>query len=168
MHVNGTLLKGINIACVASASVWFRNNERPRRNGISGFGRAKNGTRASPLSYSRHFSRQRFSTLVPRYLLRNRTETFTTQANWELKQPRRRPQRRRGLMIKTTALHVTLFSTFLWRPLHDYDVKPNLTLYGGRGHTTTNFPSYFWAWIKSLRIQLQEKSPAFDILSGSK
>ena len=31
-------------------------------------------------------------------------------------------------------------------------------LYGGRGHTTTNFPSSFWASIKSLRIQLQEKS----------
>ena len=32
----------------------------------------------------------------------------------------------------------------------------------------TNFSSSFWTWIKSLRIQLQEKSPAFDILSGSK
>ena len=43
---------------------------------------------------------------------------------------------------------IMLFSTFLWRPLHDYDVKPpNLTLYGGRGHTTTNFPSSFWTWI---------------------
>ena len=64
---------------------------------------------------------------------------------------------------------ITLFSTFLWRPLHDYDVKPpNLTFYGGRGHTTTNFPSSFLTWIKSLRIQLQEKLPAFDILSGSK
>ena len=74
------------------------------------------------------------------------------------------------LTIKTTALHVHhAFSTFLWRPLHDYDMKPpNLTFYGGRGHTTTNFPSSFWTWIKSLRIQLQEKSPAFDLLSGSK
>jgi len=62
MYVKGTLLKGINIdiACVASASVWFRSNERPRRNGISGFGRAKNGTRASPLFYSRHFFRAVF------------------------------------------------------------------------------------------------------------
>ena len=62
-------------------------------------------------------------------------------------------------MIKTTALHVHhTFSTFLWRPLHDYDVKPpNLTFYGGRGHTTTNFRSSFWTWIKSLRIQHQEK-----------
>ena len=64
---------------------------------------------------------------------------------------------------------ITLFSKFLWRPLHDYDVKPpNLTFYGGRGHTTTNFPCSFWTWIKSLRIQLQEKSPVFDVLSGSK
>ena len=27
----------------------------------------------------------------------------------------------------------------------------------------TNFPSSFLTWIKSLRIQLQEKSSAFDI-----
>ena len=64
---------------------------------------------------------------------------------------------------------ISLFSTFPWRPPHDYDVKPlNLTTCGGRGHTTTNFPFSFWNWIKSLRIQLQEKSPAFGILSGSK
>ena len=60
------------------------------------------------------------------------------------------------LMIKTTALHVHhACSTLLWRPLYDYDVKPpNLTFYGGRGHTTTNFPSSFWTWIKCSRIQL--------------
>ena len=69
----------------------------------------------------------------------------------------------------SSARAITLFSTFLWCPLHDYDGKsPNLTLYGGRGHTKTNFPSSFLAWIKSLSFQLQEKSPAFDILSGSK
>ena len=44
----------------------------------------------------------------------------------------------------------------------------NLTSYGGRGPKTTNFPFSFWNWIKSLRIQLQEKSPALGILSGSK
>ena len=43
-----------------------------------------------------------------------------------------------------------------------------MTFYGGRGHTTTNFPSFFWTWLKSLRIQLHEKLPAFDILSGFK
>ena len=62
----------------------------------------------------------------------------------------------------------TIFSLgapVLSRPLHDYDQKPpNLTFYGEREHTTTNFPSSFWTWIKSLRIQLHEKSPAFDIL----
>ena len=84
---------------------------------------------------------------------------------------RRQLQKTIGLIIKTTALHacITPFSTFLWRPLHDYDVKPpNLTFYGGHGHTTTNFPSSFWSWIKSLRMQVQEKSPSFDIFSGSK
>ena len=147
MYVKGTLLKGINIACVASASVWFRSNERPRRNGISGFGRAKNGTRASPLSYSRHFSRQRFSTLVPRYLLRNRTETFTAQANRELKQPRRRPQRRlqktKGLMIKQHyerasrfLLHffdvhctITTWNLLIWRFMEDVDILRRISLH---------------------------------------
>ena len=32
----------------------------------------------------------------------------------------------------------------------------------------TNFPSSFGTCIKSLTIQLQGRSPAFDILSGSK
>ena len=45
---------------------------------------------------------------------------------------------------------------------------PYLTFYGGRGHTATNFPTSFWTWIKSLRIQLQEKSPAFDIIDAIK
>ena len=81
-----------------------------------------------------------------------------------LKQPRRRrPQRRlkkktKGLMIKTKVLHVH----------HALKYISNLTIYGGRRHNTTHFPSSFRAWVKSLRIQLQEKSPAFDILSGSK
>ena len=50
-----------------------------------------------------------------------------------LKQIRRRRQQQRqktiGLMSKTKVLHVYQdFSTFLWRPLHDYDVKlPNAT-----------------------------------------
>ena len=50
---------------------------------------------------------------------------------------------------------ITLFSTFLWRPLYDYDVKPpNATFCGGRGHATTDFPFSIWTWIKPLRIQL--------------
>ena len=55
-------------------------------------------------------------------------------------------------------------STFLWRPLHDYDMKPpNLPFYGGRGPD-----DQFSFLFLNLSIQLQEKSPAFDILSGSK
>ena len=76
------------------------------------------------------------------------TFLFSLENNSELKQLRRRPQRRlqkkKGLMIKTTALHacITLLSTFLWCPLHAYEVKPptHLMHYGGRGHTTTNLP----------------------------
>ena len=46
---------------------------------------------------------------------------------------------------------ITLFSTFLWCPRHDYDVKPpNATLCGGPGHTTTNFPFSISTWIKPL------------------
>ena len=69
----------------------------------------------------------------------------------------------------SSALTVFSTDTFPWLPLHDYDVKPPaFTFYVGREHTTTNFPLSFWTWIKSLRIQLQEKWPAFDILRGSK
>ena len=37
-----------DIACVASVSVWFRSKER-RRNGILGFDRARNETRAKKM-----------------------------------------------------------------------------------------------------------------------
>ena len=54
---------------------------------------------------------------------------------------------------------ITLFSTFLLRPLHDYDVKPsNATFCRGRGHTTTNFPFSIWTWIKPLRINSRKSS----------
>ena len=50
---------------------------------------------------------------------------------------------------------ITFFSTFLWRPLHDYDVKPpDVKFCGGRGHTATNCPSSIWTWMKSLKIEL--------------
>ena len=86
----------------------------------------------------------------------------------QLRRPRRQLQKTMGLMIKQQlCMYLTLFSTFLWRRLHYCDVKPpNLTFYGGLGNTTTNFSSSFWTWKKSLRILLQEKSPAFDILAG--
>lgn len=68
-------------------------------------------------------------------------------------------------MSKTTALNEDDdFSTFA---LHNYDVKPpNATFYGGREHTATTFPLSFLTWIKSLRIQLYEKSLTFDKLNG--
>ena len=41
-----------DIACVASVSVWFRSKER-RRNGILGFDRARNETRAKKMKVGR-------------------------------------------------------------------------------------------------------------------
>ena len=63
-----------HVACVASVSIWFRSKERPR-NGILGFGRARNETTAKLAPF---FARS--LTLVPRSLLLNRTETLATQA----------------------------------------------------------------------------------------
>ena len=92
----------------------------------------------------------------------------------ELKQLRRRRQgqRQKKMVLWAKQLLCTIitpFSTFLWRPLHDYDVKPpDVKFCGGRGHTTTNCPSSIWTWIKSLQIQLQENSPTSDELCGFK
>ena len=63
-------LINMTIACVASVSAWFRGKERPR-NGILGFGRARNETRAIF---------ERSLTIVPRSLLLNHTVTLATQA----------------------------------------------------------------------------------------
>ena len=48
-------------------------------------------------------------------------------------------------MIKTTAHPVHhAFQYISLTSTPEYDVKPpNLTFYGGRGHTTTNLPSSF-------------------------
>ena len=52
------------------------------------------------------------------------------------------------LWLQQLCTCITLFSTFRWRPLHDYDVKPpNATFYGARGHTTTDVPFSIWTWI---------------------
>ena len=68
----------------------------------------------------------------------------------DLKQ-RRQQRQKKKLVLRAKQLLctcITLFSTFLWRLLHDYDVKPpNATSNGGRGHTTTNFPFSIWTWI---------------------
>ena len=69
-----------------------------------------------------------------------------------------------GLISKTTTSHVQhtfLFISLLF--LHDYDVKmPNFAFYGGRKQATKKFYFSFWAWIWSLKIQLQEDSPTID------
>ena len=85
------------IACVASVSVWFQTKER-RRNGIFGFGRARNETRAKKVGGGGGGDEGRsllphplpalllapfFAlslTLVPRSLLRNQKETIATRA----------------------------------------------------------------------------------------
>ena len=87
----------ITLTCIPSVSVWFWSNERPR-NGILGFGRARNETKSQKMkeggggerlpSFIPHplpalllapfFARS--WTLVPRSLLPSRTETLTTQA----------------------------------------------------------------------------------------
>ena len=69
------LVNSTKIACVANVSVKFRSKERPR-NGIFGFDRARNKTKALLLA---PFV-ARSLTPVPRSLLLNRTETIATQA----------------------------------------------------------------------------------------
>ena len=74
-----------------------------------------------------------------------------------------------GLMIKTTALHVhhafyyiyLTSTTRLWSETSLFDVLRRITY-------DDEISFIFLTWIKSSRIQLQENSPAFDILSGSK
>ena len=58
-------------------------------------------------------------------------------------------------MIKTTVLHVRhVFNTFLWRPLHDYDVKPpNAMFYGGRGHHYDKSSLFYLNMDKALKNQ---------------
>ena len=64
---------------------------------------------------------------------------------------------------------ITLFSTFLWRSLHDYDVNLLMRRFMEDVDILRQiFLSLFEHWIKPLKIQLQEKSPTFEELSGSK
>ena len=72
-------------------------------------------------------------------------------------------------MCKTTALHVHhAFKYIFLRPLHDHEVKtPNAMFMEDVNVRQRIFP-FFLNRIKSLRIQLQKKSPTFDKLNGSK
>ena len=90
----------------------------------------------------------------------------------DFKIQRRGRQRERqktiGLISKTTTSHVHHTFLYISFPfLHDYDVKmPNFAFYGGRKQATTKFYFSCWAWIWSLKIQLQEGLPTFDKVSG--
>ena len=58
------------------------------------------------------------------------------------------------------------FFVHLSLSLHDYNAKmPNFRFYGGLKHITTNFCCSFSTCVRSLRIQFQENSPKFGILS---
>ena len=65
-------IMALDLACVASVSVWFRSKEIPRK-GTFGIDRARNETRAKKRSLTS-------LNLVPRSFRLNRTETLATQA----------------------------------------------------------------------------------------
>ena len=67
------------LACVASVSFRFHSKERPRKR-IFGFGRAGFSVFFPALVLAPFFAR--FLNLVPRSLLRNRTETLAKQAGF--------------------------------------------------------------------------------------
>ena len=102
------------IACVASVSVWFRSKER-LRNGILGFGRARNETSAKKRKWGEREGVSFLSshplsalllalyfapslTLVPRSLLLKRTERLLRRLN-RLSQRRGGGRERGGLIL---------------------------------------------------------------------
>ena len=89
----------------------------------------------------------------------------------DFKIQRRGRQRKTSKKIKNRFgkqnINFTLFCTFLFPFLHDYDVKmPNFAFCGGRKQATSKFYFSFCTWIWSERIQFQEGSPTFDKVSG--
>ena len=73
-------ITGLKVACVASVSAWFRSKERPR-NGILGFGHARNETRAA-LILTPFFAQS--LTLVPRsLLLKTARKRLLRRLNWK-------------------------------------------------------------------------------------
>ena len=69
----------LTLTCVASVSLRFHSKERPRK-GIFGFGLAGFSVFFPALVLAPFFARS--LNLVPRSLLRNRRETFATQAGF--------------------------------------------------------------------------------------
>ena len=65
---------------------------------------------------------------------------------------------------------ITLFGSFLWCPRCNYYVKLPMSCFVRTWATTSgaNLSLFFWTWIQTLRIQLQENSPIFDKLSRGK
>ena len=65
---------------------------------------------------------------------------------------------------------ITLFGSFLWCPWCNYYVKLPMSCFVRTWATTSgaNLSLFFWTWIQTLRIQLQENSPIFDKLSRGK
>ena len=71
-------------------------------------------------------------------------------------------ERKTILNVQYAFLYISLPS------LHDYDVKfPHGTFFGSGKHNTTMFSSFFYTWMQSPRIQIQENSLTQDILSKS-
>ena len=101
--------------------------------------------------------------------LKIESSSLKTGNVWELKWKRGRRQRQLQKTIgfrskQQLCTFITLFSTFLWRPLHDYQtwnvlMRRFMEDVNIRGR---NFPFSFCSWIKSWRIHVQQKSPIFD------
>ena len=88
----------------------------------------------------------------------NHNDDYDDNANVEkTKQKKQKQKQTVGFISKTTALHM-FFSTFLWRPLYDYDVKPrNATFYGGRELTKTKFFFIFLNLDEGLLLESNSK-----------
>ena len=87
-------------------------------------------------------------TSIERALKAKATAARTSKHNW---------------FLSKTAMyghHAFFVRTFLWCPLHNYDVKiANATFYGGSENTTQNFSSSFWTSIQFLLELNSRKIP---------
>ena len=90
------------------------------------------------------------------------------QRRW---QQRQRQKQLLVLLARQQLCPTSCFSVYFF-DVHCTTMTWNLLIfkavfYGGHECATINFPFSFWTWIKSLRIQLQEKLPSFDQLKES-
>ena len=103
-----------------------------------------------------------FNSLKQKKLIFN----FFVNRNWKILTNSRK---RAKILADNRKSHHPIETLFLVRFFEVHcttnDVKPpNATIYEGRVHTTTSFPFSFRTSIKSIRIQLGERSPTFDKL----